>query len=65
MLTCLCADSPHSSDDEETAALKQRLRNVREEKRLNERKKFLLRQVLEEEERGLRTVRESRSHDFS
>ena len=48
------ADSPHSSDDEETAMLKSELRRLREEKmgQDNESKKMLLRQVIEQERRA-------------
>ena len=42
------SDSPHSSDDEETAMLKEELRRLRE-KDTNEQKKALLRQMIEEE----------------
>lgn len=45
------SDSPHSSDDEETAILKEELRRVREQDR-NEQKKALLRQTLELERRA-------------
>ena len=45
------SDSPHSSDDEETAMLKAELRRLRD-KDYNEQKKALLRQMVEEERRA-------------
>ena len=58
-------DSPHSSDDEETAMLKSELRRLREQKtgQDNETKKMLLRQVLEEERRAAAAA-ESMLHDM-
>lgn len=56
------SDSPHSSDDEETAMLKAELRRLRD-KDYNEQKKALLRQMVEEERRAAARANAASSDD--